>query len=715
MEKNKIIIFLLVFIFLLPLRLLAHEQYANGWHIVPNISTSCKYKTNWALYKSGKETKRYCQVIVAHRGWGDAPENSLASIENTVANGYVGVEIDLRFTKDSVPILFHDSTINRLARDNNLKEISQPFTISGLTLEELNQYNYPTTREGKVLKKYKNNKITKFEDAFAYAKSKDLLLLVDMKKASNKQIASFIQMIKKNKMENYIVWTSKKITLFQYVNEYINNGIFTIQKSDTCGDGLYCGTDAEKTKYYNLLNTGKNIIVFGDETDKDSKGYANIKAANIPEDASKYSNSAYKLNTIPQASISISKNALDMKYGKTKTITYTYNGDGKVKCKSSNANIVSCSVDKTNKTITISAVGSSDVPINVSVYGTQGKKYSATKDAKLSVNVITPVSGLTLSSTEISLNVNEVKTIKAIINPAGATNKEVTWSSSNKNVVSVEKGNLTAKSEGSAIITAKTVDGNKTATCKVVVKKHNISVDSISLNITETNMKIGDNINLVATILPSNATNKNFGWMSNNPGVATVDNGRVVAKSEGTAIITAKTVDGGKIATCKITVLSPSIPFVPVTSVSLNKTKLSMIVGKSEILKEIVLPDKATNKSVIWTSSDSNIAIVENGKVTAKSEGTAIITAKTVDGNKIANCEISIIKNNKEQNNKPKTNNEQSNNNEINNQKEIDVINKDNASKDDNTILIVFGIIALLVVIFLVIEKVIIFINVDKH
>ena len=120
--------------------------------------------------------------------------------------------------------------------------------------------------------------------------------------------------------------------------------------------------------------------------------------------------------------------------------------------------------------------------------------------------------------------------------------------------------------------------------------------------------------------------------------IALVDrNGKVTAKSAGTTIVLAITADGSKTATCKVTVT------VPVTSVKMNKTSLSLEKGTTSTLTATVSPSNASNKKVTWTSSNTKVATVDkNGKVTAKAAGTATITVKTADGNKTATCKITV-------------------------------------------------------------------------
>lgn len=147
-------------------------------------------------------------------------------------------------------------------------------------------------------------------------------------------------------------------------------------------------------------------------------------------------------------------------------------------------------------------------------------------------------------------------TLKATITPADATNKQVAWKSSKTTVATVSKnGVVKAKKAGKATITVTTVDGNKTAKCKITVKNP-IKVRKISLNKNKATIKKGETLKLKVKIKPSDATNKAVTWKSSNKKVATVDkNGKVKGKKKGTATITATARDGSKKnAKCKITV-----------------------------------------------------------------------------------------------------------------------------------------------------------------
>lgn len=165
-----------------------------------------------------------------------------------------------------------------------------------------------------------------------------------------------------------------------------------------------------------------------------------------------------------------------------------------------------------------------------------------------------------------------------------------------------------------------------------------IPVASVSLSQTSIALETGDAYTLVATVLPSNATDATVSWESDNASVATVAGGIVTALSQGTAKITAKA--GEKSAVCKVTVTEKP---VAVESVTLDCTQISIDLGETLTLTATVLPDNAADKTVVWTSSDPSVATVADGVVTALAAGFTRITATA--GGKTAACEITVIDN----------------------------------------------------------------------
>ena len=248
--------------------------------------------------------------------------------------------------------------------------------------------------------------------------------------------------------------------------------------------------------------------------------------------------------------------------------------------------------------------------------------------------------GITLSSQSITLNMGTLKTLKAIISPSNATDKNVTWASSDPAVVTVNPlGSLYPVSLGSATITATTEDGGLTATCTVTVQT---GVNAITLDKKTDTILVGATDTLNATITPDSATDTDVTWKSSNPLIASVDtDGEVTAVAPGTVTITATSQDGtNKSASCKVIV--PAIP-VSVTNVSINKSTLTLNIGKPQTLSAIMSPTNATDKIVTWASGNTVVAAVyANGEIMPLSVGTTTITATTDDGGFTTSCAITV-------------------------------------------------------------------------
>ncbi len=185
------------------------------------------------------------------------------------------------------------------------------------------------------------------------------------------------------------------------------------------------------------------------------------------------------------------------------------------------------------------------------------------------------VSSVTLSKSELTLTEGESETITATVKPDDATDKTVSWSSSDPAVATVDGGKITAVKEGTATITAKA--GDKTATCKVTVEKKVIAVESVELDKTELELTEGGSATLVATVKPDNATDKTVTWSSSDPEIATVDGGVVTAVKGGTATITASA--GDKTATCAVTVKADEHPLAALFG---DYTFYSLVLGVNE-------------------------------------------------------------------------------------------------------------------------------------
>ena len=252
-----------------------------------------------------------------------------------------------------------------------------------------------------------------------------------------------------------------------------------------------------------------------------------------------------------------------------------------------------------------------------------------------------PATSLTLNEITASLNVNQTSQLVATVNPVNTTNKAVNWSSNNTAIATVTSGGLiTGLVQGSAIITCSTADGsNLSATVAVTVNPIVNPVSVTGVTMSQTTVSVGQiaTVQLSATVNPTTATNKAVTWSTNNAKVSVSQSGLVTGLLVGSSIVTVTTADGSKIATCTVTVI------IPVTSVSLNTTSLSLAVGANGILRSTIQPTNAGNKTVTWSSANTSVATVNSsGVVNAVGNGTTTITVTTNDGSKTAQATVTV-------------------------------------------------------------------------
>ena len=165
-----------------------------------------------------------------------------------------------------------------------------------------------------------------------------------------------------------------------------------------------------------------------------------------------------------------------------------------------------------------------------------------------------PVTGITISPISLALTEGESGELTVKVLPADADNQKVYWSCDNPCVSVMNNGKVTAVSPGTATVTVRTDEGGFEAKCSVVSKERIYPVSSVSLNEKNLSLFRGRTATLVATVEPSNATNKKLTWSSSNSDVVRVDDGVILAVDEGTAVVTVESEDGAHKASCDVTV-----------------------------------------------------------------------------------------------------------------------------------------------------------------
>ena len=302
----------------------------------------------------------------------------------------------------------------------------------------------------------------------------------------------------------------------------------------------------------------------------------------------------------------------------------------------SSSNIKVAEVSKTGK-ITAKAAGTANITTKITLSDKRTKSFTTkvTVQAKPSgesggnggssgtTNQEIAVKTLKLNKTKLTLELKKTYKLKATVTPSNATNKKVSWKSSDSKIVAVSNGKLTAKKVGSANIAVATSNG-KIAICKVTVK---IGVKKVTLNKKKVTLGVKETFTLKTTITPKNATNKKVKWTSDKKNIATVNSkGVVTAKKAGKAKITA-TVDGKKVS-CTVTVKkAPS-------KITLNKKSVSLKKNKTFQIK-VKFPKNTTSNKITYKSSKPKIvSVTSTGKVKALKKGSATITVQTFNKKK---------------------------------------------------------------------------------
>lgn len=249
---------------------------------------------------------------------------------------------------------------------------------------------------------------------------------------------------------------------------------------------------------------------------------------------------------------------------------------------------------------------------------------------------VIPVTKVRLDKKSLTLAPKAQVQLTPTISPSDATDQTLRWTSSKPAVASVNsKGLITAKRAGTAVITA-TTENDKTASCTVYVKK----ITTFKLNKTKLELSPNKTYQLTYSMKPASVTVP-IEWISARKSVATVDQeGKVTTKKDGKAMISAVLKDGtNRTFTCEVTVKTRKV-----TSISLNKQKATVSPGEGLTLKATIKPINATNKELSWSSSNRDVATVdEKGKVTTYKEGTATITARAADGSgKKGTCKLTV-------------------------------------------------------------------------
>lgn len=309
--------------------------------------------------------------------------------------------------------------------------------------------------------------------------------------------------------------------------EFATNG--TLKK--TCAEGEF---DTNNTGEITLVLSADNDVIIGEV-----KFYKTGGTTPVTPTVNSVTVSPASVTLDPNGTQQLTANVDATPASADKTVTWT----------SSNPSVATVSE---SGLVTAVAQGTATITATSNLDNTKSGTCSVTVNAPAAP---IPVTAISIKSST-TLGIGESETLAITYTPADANQgKAVTWTSANSSIATVDaNGKVTGVAAGTTTVTAtSTTDPNIKSSCTVTIQA--IAVTGVTLNKATASIKVGATETLIATVAPNNATNKDVTWSSDKTGIATVNaNGVVTGVAEGTAKITVTTKDGGKTASCDVTV-----------------------------------------------------------------------------------------------------------------------------------------------------------------
>ena len=360
--------------------------------------------------------------------------------------------------------------------------------------------------------------------------------------------------------------------------------------------------------------------------DRDNGTVTLLKEGSVTIKATAHNNESatcrITISAVPVTSLELNKTTANLEMYGTVQLTATVNDDA------------------TNKTITWSSTNTDIATVDENGYveakgvGTCEIKATAgsiTSTCVVTVSHIQPTS-LTITPESVTVDIDKSERLRASWLPLNATDTTITWRSEKENIATVSNGVVTGVAAGTTNIIVKV---GKNASAVVPVTVNEMMATSITINPTSVTLQPKGQQVLVATVLPEKTSDKSVKWTSSDPTKVSVDEntGKITANAltdEDVPVIITATTKNGIPATCEVSV---TVNIIPVESVTINPSEVELQLGKYQTLTAEIYPSNATNKSIVWESSNPSVATVSQyGSVTARSIGTATITAKGGDG-----------------------------------------------------------------------------------
>ena len=254
---------------------------------------------------------------------------------------------------------------------------------------------------------------------------------------------------------------------------------------------------------------------------------------------------------------------------------------------------------------------------------------------------------LSFETESIGMKVGTTLKLPVAIEPVNAIVDELIWESSDSNIAVVDNnGVVVAIAKGKCEIIVKTSDGVFGDKIVISVEENLIDFSSLKLSNDSLELYVSETYTITAIIEPHNATNKVLRWSSSDNSIASVNNGVITAHGSGNVVITVTSKDGKYSASCNVTVKNMEKVDVEVSGVVISNSSIELKKGDTKKLSVKVMPENATDKSVVWISSNSNIVSVDNGNIVAKESGIALVSVISSDGKYKSSCEVLVTDSN---------------------------------------------------------------------
>ena len=277
--------------------------------------------------------------------------------------------------------------------------------------------------------------------------------------------------------------------------------------------------------------------------------------------------------------------------------------------------------------------------VNITATAADGSGAAAT----VTMNVTQPVTSVSINQPEYTVVAGRYTTARTTVEPANASDKTLTWSSSDETVATVKGGQITGHKAGTCTITCASRSNPEVTDTVTVNVIQLVTKIEYTNSKTELSLKTGETTQLTWNVLPDDATDKGVTFKSLHPKIATVDeSGYVTALSRGVATIVATANDQGrKQGSVKVTVIQP------VTGVEMQQGVYYVQRGRSASIRAVVQPRNANNQKIHWSSIDEGIATVRSngtstGSVYGVSSGTTTVTGYTDDGGYSTTAQIRV-------------------------------------------------------------------------